>query len=493
MNIPKLPEGAELLLALSGGADSMVMLDLLAKENRYRIEAVTVNHNIRKEGADDAEFTRRICRKYGISCVIESVDVPFFAAVKGLSVETAARILRREAIRKHANGRIICLAHHADDQAETVLMHLLRGCGTDGLNGMKVFSEGVFRPLLGLTKTEILSYAERNGIEFVLDATNFDASYKRNFVRLNVMPILNECYGGASRAICALAQRTSADSDYLEREASRFPLFADYGEGFVPLGSSSGEKPTVPHETSYSGERIYSDDSLGERIDSGDFTDEYYSDEKPALAVKAETEALNALHPAIKVRVIRRMLALVGSIVDAGERHVEAICSLAENTSGKRLFLHNEAYASVSFGFLFVRPSVPEDKSDLSELPISLLIENGSADFGDYVLTLGESFVGSEGGFRTLRVSAEKLPPDCVIRTRKEGDSFRKFGGRTKKLKDFLIERKIPAEKRNGLPLICSEKAVLVVCGTEISEDLRITRKDEKTYYISTKPRRADK
>ena len=132
------------------------------------------------------------------------------------------------------------------------------------------------------------------------------------------------------------------------------------------------------------------------------------------------------------------MLALVGSIVDAGERHVEAICSLAENTSGKRLFLHNGAYASVSFGFLFVRPSVPEDKSDLSELPISLLIENGSADFGDYVLTLGESFVGSEGGFRTLRVSAEKLPPDCVIRTRKEGDSFRKFGGRTKKLKDFL-------------------------------------------------------
>ena len=86
MNIPKLPEGAELLLALSGGADSMVMLDLLAKENRYRIEAVTDNHNIRKEGADDAEFTRRKCRNYGISCLIENFDVPYFASVKGFSV-----------------------------------------------------------------------------------------------------------------------------------------------------------------------------------------------------------------------------------------------------------------------------------------------------------------------------------------------------------------------------------------------------------------------
>ncbi len=457
MTIPKLPEGTGLLLALSGGADSMVMLDLLVKENRYRLEAVTVNHNIRPEGMSDALFTKRICDVKGVPCHIESADVPSFAREKGLSVETAARILRHEAIARHKGSMdYVAFAHHADDQAETVIMHLLRGCGTDGLNGMKVLSDGAFRPLLGMTKAEILAYAKENGVEFVEDYTNYDTDYRRNYVRLKVLPELEACYGGAKKSICALASRTSVDSDFLNSEARKIPFFADYGQGFVPFTENKSEEN--------------------------------------ALSVYIETETLNGLHQAIKTRVIKRMLVALGALVDAEEKHISALCALSGNLSGKETALHKGLRAYTSFGKLFISKNAQKKPSSVKEVPFSLLKEKGRLEFGDYVVTLSRSYKASDEGLRTLTADLSGLPENAVVRVRKEGDGFRKFGGKNKKLKDFFIERKIPADIRGGLPLICLGGTVYAVCGAEISENLRA--KDfsaENIYYISITKRRVNK
>lgn len=458
MNIPRVTKGKRLLLALSGGVDSMVMLDLLLKENRYELAAVTVNHNIRPEGAADAEFTVKHCNDYGIKCFYESIDVPEYAEKNGLSIETAARILRHAAINKHAEGfDFVCFAHHADDQAETVLMHMLRGCGTDGLNGMSVQSERIFRPLLRLTKAEIRRYAEENGISFVEDSTNSDTDYKRNYVRHKVIPILNECYGGASRAICSLAERTSTDSDYLKSVANDLPLYADFGEGFRLL------------------------------------TDKY--SENTAASVKVDAKTLASLHKAISVRVVMRMLKAVGASVDTEQKHIDSVITLASNTGGKRLNLHSGITAVISFGALILTRENEERRSIPDEIPFKKLL-SGSICLGEYEIQLLKSKESpSCSELKLLRADVSAIPDDAVIRTRREGDRFKKFGGASKKLKDFFIERKIEQKLRNEIPVIASGNTVYAVCGIEIGEALRITDKTltNNTFCILTTTRRTKK
>ena len=233
--------GEPILLALSGGADSSALLYLLCalrERSPFPLYAAHVNHNIRgeshgNEALRDEDFCRRICRETGVELFVESVDVPRLAKESGQSLETAARDARYgffARIMLENNIKILVTAHNADDNFETQLFNLCRGCGIDGLCGIperRQFAEVggvVVRPILSASKSEILDFCRKEKIDFVTDSTNFEDDCVRNKLRLNIIPQLKEIFGSPERSGARLASYAAEDSDFIGKEADR--LFA---------------------------------------------------------------------------------------------------------------------------------------------------------------------------------------------------------------------------------------------------------------------------
>lgn len=226
----------------SGGVDSACLAHLAAKK-LGRILLVHVNHRIRPEAEADAAFVRRMSEALGCGFKLYEADIPAMAADSGRSIETEAREYRRQVMRSLAGeGLVVMTAHHADDNAETVLMHILRGSGIRGLIGMRVCDGGVVRPFLHTTRAEIETYARENGVRFVTDATNADEAYTRNFVRRSVIPLLNERFA-ASAALNRLAQNAAETEDYLTRRLDRSLLVK--GENTVSIGLEAFREPAL--------------------------------------------------------------------------------------------------------------------------------------------------------------------------------------------------------------------------------------------------------
>ena len=217
------------LAALSGGADSVALLlglHTLHRNGRIaRLCAAHLHHGIRGEDADaDEAFSRALCEALQIPFHAEHVDVPAIAATEGISLELAARNARYAFLRKTRESLgldVIALGHHRDDQAETLLLHLLRGSGTDGLAGMRVRSGDLIRPLLYTDRAEILRFLEERGQSYRTDGTNFLTDATRNKLRLSVIPALETVNPAAKRALAKTAQWIAEDADYLNGLADR--------------------------------------------------------------------------------------------------------------------------------------------------------------------------------------------------------------------------------------------------------------------------------
>lgn len=181
-------------VAFSGGADSVCLLSLLDSYKEkfgYKLFATHVNHNIRGEEAKrDARFCEDFCEKRGIKFTLIETDVPNLAK-KGEGLEEAARRLRYEAL-SNLEFDFLATAHHLDDNAETILLNLIRGTGIKGLCGIPQKRDNIIRPLLDYSKQEILNYCSENMLPFVVDSTNFENCCKRNILRNNVLPVLKE-------------------------------------------------------------------------------------------------------------------------------------------------------------------------------------------------------------------------------------------------------------------------------------------------------------
>ncbi len=203
-------------LAVSGGADSMAMLHAFAHHlPRPSFFVVTINHNIRPEGASDCQFVENYCKRLGIECYMFDIDVPTHARENKLSVETSARILRYQ-IFDNLNCDYVCTAHHARDHAETVLMHIIRGSGLVGAQGIKQYNGRYFRPLLNITKEHIEHYLQQNNVPFVVDQTNADDKYMRNYIRNKVLPILRDVCPSVEQNIARFAQNVASDQEFLD-------------------------------------------------------------------------------------------------------------------------------------------------------------------------------------------------------------------------------------------------------------------------------------
>ncbi|MBQ1892584.1 MAG: tRNA lysidine(34) synthetase TilS, partial [Clostridia bacterium] len=211
------------LIGLSGGADSvalLVILKQLAPRYGWKLNAAHFNHGIRGVGAEDDQlFCRDLCDMMGVPFYTETGDVPAYARENGMSIETAGRLLRYDflgRIKEKTGCTAIAVAHHMNDNAESILLHLVRGSGLRGLIGINPRRDDVIRPLLCVMKDEIEKYLEREGIAYHTDETNLIADGSRNRIRLDVMPyLMKHINPGIVPTLCGMSELLSQDENYL--------------------------------------------------------------------------------------------------------------------------------------------------------------------------------------------------------------------------------------------------------------------------------------
>lgn len=238
-------EGSAVLLGFSGGADSTALLDMLVRlreKTPFSLTLAHVDHGIRgAEARRDRQFCEETAARYGLELCILETDIPAIAKESGEGLEEAARRIRYDHfadLMRERNIPILCTAHHADDHFETILFRLARGTGVRGLCGIlpvRPFGSGMLtRPILSLTRADILAYCRENNLQYVTDSTNADSTYARNRIRAEVAPVLGQLFPGASCRAVQLSAEIYEDEAYLCMEAEHF-LKAQESEDAIPV------------------------------------------------------------------------------------------------------------------------------------------------------------------------------------------------------------------------------------------------------------------
>lgn len=430
---PYVFKGDKVIVACSGGADSMCLLSLLMqkqKETDFELVVLHVNHNIRDKEADrDEQFVREFCEKNNLKFTCTAVKALEYAKKYAKSVEQSARELRYEEFRKtleKEKANKIAVAHHKDDQAETILMHIFRGSSIKGASGMASVSGNIIRPLLDFSRKDIEEYNKQNKVPSVEDSTNSDVNYRRNFLRHQVLPEVEKIYPGAVNALCEFAKRCKIDDDFIESQ--------------VPVALLKAGKTEV---------KIMQE-----------------ADEKPV---------------AVKIRLIKKAFEKIGVFADIEQKHLRAVLELFKMKSGASVSLPCSLYGvKVYDGVVISKKKIKEKQT---EKPFVL----GEVDFKGfgqiYAINITDK-QDPEFGDGNHYLDLAKIPFSAVWRTRKDGDLFTKFGSGTKKLNDYFTDKKVERALRDQIPVLAVGNKILAVAGMDISENVKITSKTEQIIKI---------
>ncbi|MBE5745071.1 MAG: tRNA lysidine(34) synthetase TilS [Clostridiales bacterium] len=426
-------ENKVVCVATSGGMDSTALLHYLKSQEDtygYTLSAVHCEHGIRGlKSIMDMRFVQKMCKKWDIPLYIFRENCKKKAQTEKTSLETAARNFRYEcfqSLRMEGKADCIATAHHARDEAETVLFRLARGASLSGVAAMHAEREDIVRPFLEWSKRRIFAYVKKHKLAYREDKSNQNTAYTRNALRLRVLPTLDMVIPGATENIARFSARVAEDDEYLYRQS--VSLLSQNEEGFVVAFSK--ERP------------LFSRASL--------------------LAMKR-----------------------LGIMKNYTQAHLDGVYNLQDSERGACITLPQSVVAEkTEKGILFYLKNDDVIDETAEEQPFSL----DGFDGGKYKVNVSQeeptkdTYVG-----KVLRVDANKIPKDATFRFRKEGDEIEKFGGGRKTLKKYYNEEKIPVKTRACLPLIASGKngEVYVVCGYEIADKLKVTAKTKKVLYIT--------
>jgi tRNA(Ile)-lysidine synthase len=406
--------GETLVAGLSGGADSVALLDALVAASAaggFRVVAAHLDHGLRPDSADDARFCEMLCGRLGVPLRVARADVRGRASRDGGGLEEAARLERYAFFRRvmrDDGAACLAVAHTRDDQAETLLLRLLRGAGSEGLAAMRARAGDVLRPLLQVSRSEVLSHLEARGLPFREDPTNADLAIPRNRVRHELIPYLEARFNPRVR-------------EALVRTAG---ILGDEAETLGSLGAQVASQAR-----------------------------------REANGVLLPLAALRSVSPAVARAALRDVIASEGGLRGVAAIHVERLLRLARSASpsGRCIALPGGRQAEFRFDALWIGPR----PQDVAGYALDLAVP------GQVALPGGASLSASPAGEAELRARESVVvaaPGPLVVRTRRRGDHIRSHG-RDVSLKRYLMDRRVPASVRDRVPLVASEDRVVWVAG----------------------------
>lgn len=459
--------GKRLVVAVSGGADSLALLtslNCLREELGLDLHGAHLDHGLRGTSARaDARFVEATCSKLNIGLSSEHADVASFREANSLSLEEAARNVRYAflgRIASEVNADAIVLGHTADDQAETVLMNVIRGTGLTGLRGMESTSLRCFkgrdfivaRPLLNTRRTDTLEYCSALNLHPRNDESNQSSEMTRNRIRLEVLPLLEKHNPAVRDSLIRLSRRASEELTYIDHELSKI-----WNEATSEMSNSIG----------------------------------------------IVTDVFQRLPTALQTHLLRRSVATVkGDLYNIKQTNVDDMIRLIGGPAGRSINLPGGLHFVVEYG----EAKIYTDESELCPLPP--LIDEARLQIPGETLIHGWRITGSvvrmgqknppkdipnlqeeihlnSNSNRNFRahLKANLSITDLITRHRKPGDRFQPSGMSTsKKLHDFMIDSKIPRAWRDRIPLVCSPKGIAWVVGWRIADWARVP--DEETSHI---------
>jgi tRNA(Ile)-lysidine synthase len=446
----------DLVVAVSGGADSVCLLHILfdlREELKIKLHIAHLNHQLRGADSDgDAEYVGELARKLKIPATIEKRDVKGYQKAQRLSLEEAAREVRYRFLAEVARAigaKRVAAGHTKDDHIETILMHLIRGSGTRGLRGLQpstLWQSGeesfiIVRPLLEISHQETEGYCRQHKLTPRLDASNLSLSPLRNRVRQQLMPLLESYNPAVAEALLRTGRIADDDITFLDKQVSRLWKKVIRQEG------------------------------------------------KSLILDKAVFEPLA---PALKRYLLRAAVEkLLGSAKDIEMRHIEEMMSLVTKPAGKRLNLPG----GLTFAVQYDRYLLTPDLSALSPLPplkgeFQLKIPGKTLLPGWRVEA---AIVGreemTEKDSLTAYFDPAKSDEKLTVRARQRGDRFQPLGlAQPKKLGEFMIDAKIPQAWRGRVPLVCSGEQILWVVGWRLGERAKVSAETKQVLRLEFKP-----
>ena len=437
--------GETVLVGVSGGVDSstlLFLLDRIAKDMAFGLGVAHVNHGLRgDEAARDEEFVRLLAQRLSIPCHVMRADVRAYSRKQGVSIQHGGRELRyryfADLCDAHGYGKI-AIAHHRDDQVETFLLRVIKGSGLNGLGSIPIKRDRIVRPLLYSFRSEIEAYARRLSIPFIEDSSNLKETYERNFLRMEIVPLLSRLNPRFREKILLLI----SDIASVDR------LFDGKAEEFL-------EK-------------------------EGSFR---------AEAVRASVEGLKSLHPEARFRVVSRMLSRLEPRFIALREHVRLVeKSLFSERPNNAVILPHGIRAKRVYGDLIItRKKPPGEEMETFDIGAG---RNAIPSLG---VVLDVSFsVESPPSFPEGRAvaffDADRVS-GLTMRTFRRGDRFMPLGlDREVKVKDFFIARKMPAERRQRVPLLLSGKDIIWVVGERMDERYKLGAGTRRVMRVSVEP-----
>ncbi len=450
--------GDHVVAGVSGGADSvclLLVLERLRKSMGFLLSAVHVEHGIRgAESLQDAEFVRELCERLQVPLRTFSVDAPARAQERRQSLEEAARELRYEcfyeACRELGANRL-AVAHHGDDCAETMLFHLSRGTGIRGLCGIvpvrHVAEQNVdlIRPLLCMTRDEIEDFLQKEQQKFRTDSTNADQNMSRNRIRSQVLPQLRQINLAAVPHMVRTAGYMEEVCDYIDDAAW----------------------------------------SLGKQYVR------YFPEEQKPQEIRITQAGFTEMPKILQENLLHRLLGeLAGSRKDLTAVHVEKVRELFEFQVGRQIDLPYRMIAEVGYEeiCLYRKPETNISQEKRTELPLDVsgqVQEFSGMQISARVFSFDGNFQQIPEKTYTKWFDYDKIKDTVQIRTRRPGDflQVRSEGGH-KKLKDYLIDSKIPQKERDALVLLADASHILWIVGRRISEAYKVTQETKRILEI---------
>lgn len=446
--------GERVLVGFSGGPDSLCLLDTLHRLG-YPLIAAHLDHGLRPESLSDMQTVQRMTAERGIQLAVAQEDVAAYADAHALSVEEAGRILRYRFLFQAADEQgaaAVVVGHNADDQVETVLMHLLRGAGLSGLKGMRHLetpnawsaSIPLMRPLLGVWRDEILAYLQEYRLEPVIDASNQDTTYFRNRLRNQLIPDLLAYNPQVKSVFWRMADVLAADHTALEDLVDRAwqSCAVEAGPGYVQLDATQLQNQSLSVQR-----RLF-------------------------------RRAIARLRPGLRdidYAAIERALSYLAQPPASGETDLIA---------GLRLFWENNLlYLAAWEADLPEKdwPQLPPGAEYQIDIPGRLVLPGGwilQAESGALSSALGKAAQNNHDPYQAW-LDLATLQPPLLVRARHPGDRIQPLGlsSGTLKLADLMVNRKLPRRARANWPLLLSEDQIAWAPGLQIAHPFRLTRK----------------